>query len=114
MTRHQATGISPKLLKVIDRVVYICERCGLREQHDTVIRDFDIKDGVNLWGSGGVCMGCKKNETCESSPSRIMMGNNPAHLVLGGFCYGHCPIHSFEIREEYVNQLQESGEILID
>lgn len=116
LKRDEVTGISPKLLKVIHRVVYYCERnCGFREQHDSVIADFDIKEGINLWGSGGVCYGCKRRQTCPAAPENAVIEKTSLSVALltGGFCYMHCPIHSFEIREEEAHRLSECGDILI-
>ena len=114
MKRYDGNGISPKLMATVHRVVFMCDRCGLREQHDTVQSKFDIKNGINFWGSGGVCMGCKKNETCTSSPNKIMLGTKLAYQTLGGFMYSHCPIGEFAIIESEKHKLNEASDTLID
>lgn len=114
LKRHETRGISPKLLKHIHRVVYCCERkgCGFREQHDTVIGDFDLTDGINMWGSAGVCMGCKKREQCIYEPSKATINGLRLGVLVGGFCYLHCPIHAFEIKDEEAHRLSECGDML--
>lgn len=115
LKRCETTGVSPRLFKVIHRVVYICERkgCDFREIHDTAIADFDLREGINLWGSGGVCYGCKKEESCAFSPRNAKVGNLPLSAIIGGFCYIHCPIKAFEIKDEEKHRLEECGDILV-
>lgn len=100
-----AKGISPKLMKVIERRVTYCERkgCNYRIQVDKPIRDVDIKNGVNLWGSGGVCMGCTHYETCDYSS-----WGKP-------YMMEHCPINNFAFKNEGDRTRLESwGDTLID
>lgn len=98
------SGINPRLMQVIDRKVTYCQRkgCDYRQQEDHKVRDNDIKNGLNLWGSGGVCMGCSHYEICNySSRSKSYMME-------------HCPINNFAFKNEGDRTKLESwGDTLI-
>jgi len=109
--RAEAFGISPKFLKVVHRIVYYCERCGERSQFDIPVQDFDIKEGINLWGSSGVCSGCKNMKTCENSSYQLLRVKD---VVIGSF--EHCPIKNFAPINptEFRKELEKWGDTLID
>jgi len=110
--RVETFGISPRLLKVIHRIVYYCERCGERSQIDIPVQDFDMKEGINLWGSSGVCYGCKYLKTCEYSSYKILYRKNIG--VIG--IYEHCPVKNFVPINptEFRKELEKWGDTLID
>jgi len=109
--RAEAFGISLKFLKIVHRIAHYCERCGKKSHFDIPVRDFDIKEGINLWGSSGVCFGCKNVETCKYSSYQLLRAGN---VVIGSF--EHCPIKNFVPTNlaEFRKELKNWGDTLID
>jgi len=109
--RAEAFGISPKSLKIVHRIVHYCERCGKRSHFDIPVRDFDMKEGINLWGSAGVCSGCKNMKACEHSSYQLLRAEK---VPIGSF--EHCPIKNFvpSNEAEFRKELKNWGDTLID
>jgi len=109
MKRYEGMGILPSLSpKVIRRTVFICGRCGLRQQFDAVLADYDLKQGINIWGSAGICYGCK-HKSCEMRPVNVKkVDGNTLYILGASFAYEHCPISNFEIREDLKEEYKET------
>lgn len=99
------TGLNPRTLKIIRRLVLSCDRCDFREQTDEEIADYDSKKGYNLWGSGGMCYGCEHKDSCESVPWKA-----PSFAGV----WARCPIDNFKIESSAESILRSWKDTLID
>ncbi len=88
-------------MKRIERTVVSCKRCHFVESRsDKEIRDYDLKQGVSIGGSEGMCYHCTKYLTCEYSARNKR------------FVYVTCPITEFEMRPYELSKLVDTGDIL--
>lgn len=105
-------GISPRDMKYVYRYIVYCERGDYRKQTDEPTGVFDIKNGINLWGSGGICLGCKLNQTCPSSC--VIPFEHNGHTFYPNFSMEHCPINSFDPKDpDYLDRLSKWGDTLV-
>ncbi len=78
------SGINPRIMKRIHRSVKICSRGDFREITDTVIGDYDIKEGRVYRGSGGPCSDCIHRSDCTAYRMK------PPNAS-----YAYCPVKNF-------------------
>ena len=80
------TGISPIKLKKIDRYIYKCRHCGKTKFEDKEQGDYDLKHGLDIYGSSGICSACVKFNICPHSDG----------CGIHGWVRPACPINSFD------------------
>ena len=71
-----------------------------------MIGEYDLRNGLNFWGSAGVCCGCEHQRDCYYSNQYI---RNWDQIMSGGYMFEKCPIKNFEIIDKtllYSDQLK--------
>jgi len=87
-----------KGLSIVERKIIYCSRCGkLISRIDKEIGKWDLKEGIPLWGSLGICPTCKNFNSCDYAIS-----SNVGHVIL------KCPIQNYIPKERFRKDIEDA------